>query len=296
MNKRALTYSLLSILLALAVTALGDESVRSTQEELRRRNVYFGDVDGRSSRELEEALRRYQSRKGLSSTGKTDRETLRSLGLATRAPGEPVPKDLIWPEEPVLKSDSALEVAAAAEEVSETSGVSMHALVERSPRINPRKSTAPVKTASGNNTPATTTLVTTSPRFTPGNDARLRSDLTDFLRDYLSAVGRNRLEDELHFYADRVDYLGNGNVDRRVVEQSLRRYYQRWPKRSYAQVGPIAYRVVPGRGEIVVNFQTRFSLKNSKSRVNGQTASQVVINAATADPRIVSITERRIRQ
>ena len=39
-------------------------TMRSTQEELRRRNVYFGDIDGRSSGELEQALKRYQRRKG----------------------------------------------------------------------------------------------------------------------------------------------------------------------------------------------------------------------------------------
>jgi hypothetical protein len=52
--------------LIFAVAALGaDDQVRSTQEELRRRNVYFGDIDGRRSEEYSEALRRYQKRKGL---------------------------------------------------------------------------------------------------------------------------------------------------------------------------------------------------------------------------------------
>src|SRR5687768_12491 len=107
MNKRSI------LCLALLLSSAGvfaDDRVRSTQEELRRRNVYFGDVDGRSSRELEQALKRYQARKGLAATGREDRETLRSLGIVTREKGEPAPKELEWPEEPVLKSDVKLDV------------------------------------------------------------------------------------------------------------------------------------------------------------------------------------------
>ncbi|MFL6539271.1 MAG: peptidoglycan-binding protein, partial [Chthoniobacterales bacterium] len=39
-----------------------DEQVRQVQEELRRRNLYFGDIDGTPTPELENALRRYQAR------------------------------------------------------------------------------------------------------------------------------------------------------------------------------------------------------------------------------------------
>ena len=60
-------------------------------------------------------------------------------------------------------------------------------------------------------------------------------------------------------------------------------------------MGAIHYRTLPGRGEIVVDFRTSFSLAGRRSHAKGQTANQVIINAATADPRIVSITERRIR-
>src|ERR1044072_2058776 len=99
-------------LLLSPVAARADEQVRATQEELRRRHTLFGDVDGRPSREFQEALKRYQSRKGLVATGQSDRDTLRSLGLATREAGEAVPKALEWPEEPVLKSDVKLDVVA----------------------------------------------------------------------------------------------------------------------------------------------------------------------------------------
>src|SRR5687767_4862328 len=102
---------------------LSDEPVRSVQEELRRRNIYFGDVDGRRTPEFEEAVKRYQKRKGLPSSGAEDRETLRSLKLLAREPGEAPPPELAWPDEPVLKSDAKIDVAQEAERISEETGV-----------------------------------------------------------------------------------------------------------------------------------------------------------------------------
>src|SRR6187401_2918344 len=94
-----------SCLLLFLAAAPAEEQTRATQEELRRRNIYFGDIDGRTTPEFSEAVKRYQRKKGLTDSGQADRETLRSLGLATREPGEAPPKELEWPEEPVLKSD-----------------------------------------------------------------------------------------------------------------------------------------------------------------------------------------------
>ncbi len=265
---------------------------------MRRRNIYFGDVDGRQSREFEEALKRYQSKKGLAASGHGDRDTLRSLGLVAREQGEPLPKAPEWPEEPVLKSDAKLNVVATAGEVSTSTGVSLSSLMpdpiasgwrsrrsdRRSEAPDRQEARSPVRTAAG------------TAGFSVGQNGNLQSELTTYIRGYLQAVSRNRLEDELHFYADRVNYLGNGLIDRRIIEQSLRKYYQHWPKRNCSQIGAISYKANAHRGEIVVNFRTDFSLGNSRSKVRGETENQVVINAATADPRIVSISEHRVRR
>src|SRR5687768_5814925 len=40
--------------------AFGDEQVRRVQEELRKRNLYFADIDGKKSKEVTAAIRRYQ--------------------------------------------------------------------------------------------------------------------------------------------------------------------------------------------------------------------------------------------
>ena len=281
----------LSVALAILSTSIlhAEESVRSTQEELRRRNLYFGDIDGRRSSEYEEAVRRYQRKKGFAGSGHEDPETLRSLGLLARSPSEPAPKELAWPEEPVLKSDARLNVAQEAREVAGAAGVAPESIASREvlatgpvgrkgaklppPRANAGAVAAPVR----------------------GVQTVSQADAVNLVKRYLHDVSRGDLKDELSLYADHVDYLGNGVIDRRIIEHILRKYYAQWPSRSYSLAKITGYRAQPSAGVITVNFQTAFSMKNAHGQAKGMTENSVVINAATSSPRIVSIQERRLR-
>ena len=279
---------LILVLLLLAAEVRADEQVRAVQEELRRRNIYFGDIDGRRTPELEQATKRYQQRKGFHASGTEDRDTLRSLGLLPRSPDEPPPKELEWPEEPVLKSDVRLDVAAEARQIGAETGVAPESLAPSKGAVN-SKITASRRRTSGAKAPQ-------NEGRRSARDQRLEApEVKRLIEDYFKAVGRNDLRDELAFYGDRVDYYSNGNVDRRIIESSLRRYYQRWPSRSYSIGRDVNVTPVPSRGVIVVNCRVQFSLKNHGKKVRGQTDNRFIINAATADPRIVSIDERRVR-
>src|SRR6476620_438465 len=99
---RLLTF-LLALVLCLPGVARGDESVRQVQEELRKRKLYFGNVDGQSTPELTDAVKRYQTRKGFAVTGRVDSDTAKSLQIqvATVVASERLP------DMPVLKSDTA---------------------------------------------------------------------------------------------------------------------------------------------------------------------------------------------
>ena len=120
-------------------------------------------------------------------------------------------------------------------------------------------------------------------------------ELRAFIEGYIRALRDDDLQEELRYYSDRVNYFANGEVDRRLVERSLRAYYQRWPKRRYDLLDGLQYAFNPARGEIVVTFGVSFSLKNGDKAVTGKTANRVIINAATADPRIIAIEEHRLR-
>jgi len=86
--------------------AFADEETRQVQEELRKRHLFFRDIDGRQSPEYSMALKRYQQRQGFAQTGSADEVTLYSLGIGEAAPPAEGTRDL--PDFPVLKSDAAL--------------------------------------------------------------------------------------------------------------------------------------------------------------------------------------------
>jgi len=100
------TLLLLLCAIALAPIARGDEQTRQVQEELRKRHLFFRDIDGRPSLDYALALKRYQQRQGFAQTGLADEITLYSLGIGEPAPPAEGAADL--PDLPVLKSDAAL--------------------------------------------------------------------------------------------------------------------------------------------------------------------------------------------
>ena len=61
--------------------SLTAEDVREVQDELRKRNLFFGDIDGRITPQLSAALKRYQKRKGFEPTGAIDGATVASLQI-----------------------------------------------------------------------------------------------------------------------------------------------------------------------------------------------------------------------
>ena len=282
---------ILFITLLMAVPyAQADEQVRAVQEELRRRNMYFGDINGQPTPELEKATKRYQRGKGFPENGTDDRDTLRSLGLVPRSPDDAPPKELTWPQEPVLKSDAKIDVVAEAEKIAATAGVAPVSLAPENAVLKTlaRKGSASV--------PPTATQQSERSRHISVTDQKLETDeLIRFVKRYLKAVSDNDPRGELQFYADQVSYFANGKVDRRIIESSLDRYHQRWPSRCY-KIGPVlSVSRISSRGEIEMTFRVRFTLKNRGQTVRGETENRVRINAATADPRITAIDEQRVR-
>src|SRR3954469_21137895 len=105
MTQKALFFFLIC-LLASSNVALADEQTRQVQEELRKRHLFFRDIDGRPSLEYALAIKRYQQRMGFAQSGVADENTLYSLGIGEAAP--PAEGTTNLPDVPVLKSDASV--------------------------------------------------------------------------------------------------------------------------------------------------------------------------------------------
>src|SRR3954453_12751458 len=99
--KRLLSLCLATFLPLLSL-ARADETVRQVQEELRKRNLYFGNIDGKASPALTDALKRYQIRKGFAVSGAVDSDTATSLHIRSTTTTAAV----ALPDVPILKSDT----------------------------------------------------------------------------------------------------------------------------------------------------------------------------------------------
>lgn len=105
MPQKSVLLFLLFVLAAATVTR-ADEQTRQVQEELRKRHLFFRDIDGKPSLEYAIALKRYQARQGFAVSGIADEMTLYSLGIGVPLAPAEGPAEL--PNVPVLKSDAAL--------------------------------------------------------------------------------------------------------------------------------------------------------------------------------------------
>jgi len=231
-------------------SAFADEETRQVQEELRKRHLFFRDIDGRQSPEYSMALKRYQQRQGFAQTGFADEVTLYSLGIGEAAPPAEGARDL--PDVPVLKSDAALR--------------------------EPRPTTPPVPTKAQN----------------AGDVAK--AEIRNFLLRYFDACQSQNPDDELAFYAERIEYFDHGVVDKPYIRNELAVYDQRWPSRKYTLGDSL--RVVRIGNNTIAKIRVAFDVANPEHdrRANGRTDDTINLAKRGDSLEIVSIKEARVRR
>ncbi len=244
------TILLLLCAIALAPIARGDEQTRQVQEELRKRHLFFRDIDGRPSLDYALAIKRYQQRQGFAQTGVADEMTLYSLGIGEPAPPAEGATDL--PDVPVLKSDAAL------------------------PETKPLPPPAPTKA------------------FNAGDVAK--AEISNFIRRYFAACQSGNPQDELAFYADRVEYFDHGAVDKAYIQNELAVYDQRWPNRKYSTGDSL--RVIKGGNNTIAKFRVAFTVANEPRdrKASGRTDDTIGLIKRGDSLQIVSIKEARVRR
>lgn len=335
LRQRPTTFSPRIFLLVLAAAALAaatvraDETTRRVQEELRKRNLYYGDINGQRSRATVGALRRYQERKGFQATGDLDEMTLRSLSIEpslVAAGGDdaeqpPAPDESAsrgtgsWPTGTVLKSDRAPrprtnssggegdgEKDLISTAIANVSGTRGHNSVGNSGGN------------SGGNSPASAAkdapAIPPQPQKSDSSSASSRppvgkpltlDEARQFIEDYLRAGETNGLEEELKFYADQVNYFNQGTVGRAYIRRDVQRYYRRWPERHFELIEPFVIAPGPHEDESTVRFAVRFRYagagrRGQRVKVEGKTDNIFILQGSPpGDLRIVAMREQRLR-
>jgi hypothetical protein len=266
--RRLLTISI-ALGLSLSAFARADETVRQVQEELRKRNLYFGNIDGQNTTALADALKRYQARKGFAVTGKVDSDTATSLHVQPA----PVTASAPLPDMPVLKSDTASALP-------ESQRLALQREAEEKPDLTP--SPAP---------PAE------SPA--PGQDL-MPEQVTKFVQDYLRDAETQDVSRQVNYYGFPVRYFDHGSVSQDFVTKDTSDYVKRWPERKYTLVGPVAFFASDNERETNVEFTIAFDLRSdsrsTKNKATGRTRNWWTLRKNDDELKIVAIREARIRE
>lgn len=244
-----------------------DDRVRQVQEELRKRHLYFGDIDGRDNAELQNALRRYQQRKGFTVTGEVDRDTAASLGLAVTM--SVAVTTAMLPDEPVLKSDFARQLTADQRRALERQAEAESDVSPPPPAESPPP---------GDN-------------FTPER-------VTQFVANYLRDGENNDPTAQTKYYAFPLRYLCDGVIkDPGHVERDAKKQIERWPHRKFMLAGPVRFFSTGEPGEARVEFNYAFEETRKDSRIaKGEAQQNWTVRADGDAMKITRIDEEILRK
>lgn len=246
-----------------------DETMRQVQEELRKRNLYFGNIDGQNSPVLVDALKRYQTRKGFAVTGKVDQDTATSLHIQVSLVVAPT----ALPDMPVLKSDT---------ESALTESQRLALQKEAEERLDQTPTPPP-------------------PAESPGPGQDLTPDrVNKFVQDYLRDAESEDVAAQVKYYAFPVRYFDHGSVSEQFVAQDTGNYIKRWPERKYTLTGPVTFFASGKEGETDIEFTISFELhspaRTAKNKALGRTKNWWSIRRNGEDLKIVAIREARLRE
>ena len=243
---------LFAFLIAISGTLRADETVRQVQEELRKRNLYFGNIDGESTPEVIRSLKRYQKRKGFAVSGTIDAETAASLNVrlaAASLQGEPT---------------------VALSQVESAAGIT-----EKEPPVL--------------DLPADPEPPAESPASSPDIS---QERVNKFVETYLRDGETNDVFLQAWFYQYPVQYFHYGWKDQKFVVQDIRYHVNDWPERKYTLLAPPTFTPSGNEGEISVEFSIAYRRQDKKRTRAGKAKYTWTVRTQGEDWRIVSISEQ----
>ena len=117
-----------------------------------------------------------------------------------------------------------------------------------------------------------------------------RTDLNEFVNEFVASGNTVNWRGELSFYAENVDYLSNGKVGKMFIAEGVNKYNKEWPQRSYWLAGePTVETVDPahdiGRAVITVGF----AVQNRKRVITGTCQDVILVRNAGTNPKVIFI-------
>ncbi len=277
-----------------AGTLLSDtDYIREVQEALRKRNLFFGDIDGHITPQLTNALKRYQVRKGFDITGAVDPVTAASLQIQT-APGmggaamagaQPTDTPAVASDPAVARVDkvSAPRTVRAAETVSATQAGSTHEAAAEM-----------IAQARGEAAWADLPIMPEPPAEAPTPPDLITADrINRFVETYLADGETDDIGLQVWFYSFPVRYFTHGLVNQDFVVKDTQAYVKRWPERKYTVVGPINFNT-SAPGETQIEFTIDYTVRNKSRVASGRTKNFWTVRTTGDEMKIIAIREEHI--
>ncbi len=268
MNRMPIRKPLFILAALIAVPlALADERVVEIQTALSENGYFAGEIDGVWRARTSVAIARYQIRNGLEITGKLNPETRKSLGLkrANASAADKLPSGT-W--------------EALREEDEE--------FLESAPPPS-----YPAAETTGLQTPTSASEKLASPEPGPDRQGRRQERVRDYIAAFVLAGLENSIEPELGFFAERVEYFGEGEVGIEHIRRSLARYNDRFPDRRFRLIGEPE--IIEKSGSVLlVEFPLRYDVRGADGRRSGEVLKTVEIRPAGRTFEIVGVDERSL--
>lgn len=261
--------------------------IASVQRSLKEQQFYFGEVNGQLDEETRAAVRRYQIHQGIPVSGELDTVTLQALQSATgTAETHAAPTQ----DTPAVAERS---VRGRARNLEQDDREFLEQL-EGSPGSSAPP--APEPRSMEPQTAQTPPAAERPKQATPPapEQAGLTADAArQFVEDYLDAAEQPTPEEEVSFFADRVDYFDSGKVNRRFIEKDQRNYYRRWTSRKFDLIDEPE--VLRSSGDsATVRFRVRYALRNKTSSSQGKVEEIVRLQRTGDGWKIAGIRERKL--
>ena len=117
-----------------------------------------------------------------------------------------------------------------------------------------------------------------------------RTDLNEFVNEFVASGNTVNWRGELSFYAEDVDYLSNGKVGKMFIAEGVNKYNKEWPQRSYWLAGePTVETVDPAHDMAKAVITVGFAVQNRKRVITGTCQDVILVRNAGTNPKVIFI-------